>query len=101
MNEKPNVLLITTDQQRFDTVLPRRPAWMRTPHLDHLQREGVNFTNAYADCPLCVASRMGILTGKHVRNHGTPGNGKTSHFIGSGNTLPTRMRELGYQTVIK
>ena len=42
-----NVVLITTDQQRFDTTGPAAPRWLRTPHLDHLGREGVTFSGAY------------------------------------------------------
>ncbi len=96
--QQPNILLITTDQQRFDTCGPRAPAWMRTPHFDHLCREGVRFDAAYADCPLCVPARASIMTGKTVYAHGMTGNGDTSKYFGEANTLPTVLRELGYQT---
>ena len=96
--ERPNILVITTDQQRFDTVLPWRPPWLRTPHLDDLQRQGVSFTRAYADAPICVPGRMALLTGKFVRNHGMPGNGHTSEYVGNRDTLPARMADIGYQT---
>ncbi len=96
--EKPNILLVTTDQQRGDTCGPRAPSWMRTPHFDHLCREGIRFDAAYADCPICVPARTSIMTGKTVFSHGMTGNAETSKFFGEEDTLPSVMRALGYQT---
>ncbi|MEA3334636.1 MAG: sulfatase-like hydrolase/transferase [Chloroflexota bacterium] len=67
---QPNILLITTDQQRFDTVGPHAPGFLRTPHFDTLAHEGITFSRAYADCPICVPSRVSIMTGKTIFNHG-------------------------------
>lgn len=97
-DQQPNILLVTTDQQRFDTCGPRAPGWMRTPHFDHLCRDGVRFDAAYADCPICVPARTSIMTGKTVYAHGMSGNGETSKYFGEANTLPTVLGELGYQT---
>jgi arylsulfatase len=72
---RPNVVLITTDQQRFDTTSPWAPPWLRTPHLDHLQREGVTFTRGYAGCPVCIPSRTSIMTGCQGFTHGMTANG--------------------------
>ena len=98
MAERPNIILVTTDQQRFDTLAPYAPTFLRTPHLDHLMRDGVVFDRAYADCPICVASRATILTGKYARTHGLPNNRSTSTAICREGTLPTMLRGLGYQT---
>lgn len=95
---RPNILLVTTDQQRHDTVGPAAPDFLRTPHLDHLSREGVRFESAYADCPVCVPSRVALMTGKTVETHGMTGNGDTSEVMGREGTLPSRLRALGYQT---
>ncbi|MDQ3702059.1 MAG: sulfatase-like hydrolase/transferase [Chloroflexota bacterium] len=97
----PNVVLITTDQQRFDTTGPAAPRWLRTPHLDHLAREGVTFSRAYADCPVCIPSRISIMTGTQGFTHGMLGNGKLPDGtlpIDDDRSLPARMRGLGYQT---
>jgi arylsulfatase len=99
----PNILLITTDQQRYDVAgagVPGSPApsFLRTPHYDHLCREGITFRAAYADCPLCVPARISIMTGKYVFTHGEPGNGLTSQVMGREDTLPALLRRLGYQT---
>jgi len=100
MSEKsrPNILLITTDQQRFDTVPPFKPSFLRVPHIEHLAREGVRFDCAYSDCPLCVPSRVGIMTGKNVYHHKMSKNGKTTSVIGNTDTLPAYLHECGYQT---
>lgn len=98
MAKQPNILLITTDQQRFDTTGPSAPSFMRTPHLDVMAREGVTFSKAYSDCPICVAARVGIMTGQFVGTHGMRGNGPTSDVLQRDQTLPAHLRALGYQT---
>lgn len=67
---KPNILFITTDQHRGDSLGCSGHRCVQTPHLDQLFHEGVNFTNAYADCPLCIPARTTILTGIHGHNYG-------------------------------
>lgn len=99
VDDRPSILLITTDQQRLDAAGDAAPSFMRTPHFDHLCREGISFTSAYADCPVCVPARVSIMTGKHVFSHGMAGNGPTSRVMGREGTLPTLMRAQGYQTV--
>lgn len=96
--EKPNILLVTTDQQRWDTCGPRAPAFLRTPHFDHLCREGIRFDQAYADCPICVPARTALMTGRTVFSHNMTGNAETSKFFGDENTLPSVLGALGYQT---
>ncbi len=97
-SDQPNIILISTDQQRFDTAGDAAPSWMRTPHYDHLCNEGVEFTRAYADCPICVPARTSIMTGKFTTTHHMSNNGETSDVMGREGTLPTVLRELGYQT---
>ncbi len=95
---RPNLLLITTDQQRYDTCGEAAPAFMRTPHFDQLAREGVTFTAAYADCPLCVPSRVSIMTGMSALGHNMLYNGHSSEVMGHEETLPALLRHSGYQT---
>jgi choline-sulfatase len=96
---QPNILLITTDQQRFDTIGPHAPDWLRTPHLDQIAREGITFDRTYADNPLCVPSRVAIMSGRSVWQHRMLNNGVTSDALGHEGTLPALMRQAGYQTV--
>lgn len=98
LHNKPNILLITTDQQRYDTVPPMAPSFMRTPHFDILAREGITYSSAYAECPMCVPSRVSIMTGKSVLTTSVTTNCNTSDVMGREGTLPTLLSELGYQT---
>ncbi len=97
--EKPNILFITTDQQRFDTCGPRKPSFLRTPHLDLLAHEGITFDRAYADCPICVPSRVQIMSGQYAWRHGMTRNGASSTVLDHENTLPADLARLGYATV--
>ena len=51
-----------TDQQRFDALGLRNPL-VKTPNLDHLAREGILFSEAVCNCPMCVPSRYSMMTG--------------------------------------
>ena len=62
-SDRPNILFIMTDQQRFDTIAALGNPDIYTPNLDGLVRRGVTFTQAYASCPVCVAARYTIRTG--------------------------------------
>jgi len=69
-HEKPNVLLIMTDQQRWDCVGANGNLVIRTPHLDALARDGVTFTNSFTNAAACVPSRACLMTGQYVHVHG-------------------------------
>ena len=63
-NNRPNVILITTDQQSADAMscmMGKR--WLNTPNMDKLASEGVVFKNAYVANPICAPSRNSIITG--------------------------------------
>jgi arylsulfatase len=68
--ERPNVLLITTDQHRADCLGAYGNRAIRTPNLDRLAAEGVRFDRAYVANPVCTPSRASILTGRFPRAHG-------------------------------
>ena len=61
----PNVLWICADQQRYDTIGALGNPYVRTPNLDRLVREGVAFTHAYCQSPICTPSRGSFLTGMY------------------------------------
>ena len=95
--DRPNLLLITTDQQRFDTIHAAGNGSIFTPHLNWLCDTGVRYTSAYADCPACAPSRATIMTGLHGHSHGQTGNDRTTPMAGRP-TLPTLLTAAGYQT---
>lgn len=100
--KKENIILITTDQQRFDTIQALGNKHIFTPHLNYMVSEGISFTRCYADCPVCMPSRTTIMTGKKGYEAGIVGNADHQEFMQaqtlSKKTLPARLTEHGYQT---
>lgn len=64
-----NVLLITSDQQRWDALGCNNPV-VKTPALDRLAAEGIVFDRAYTCNPVCTPARASILTGQYPSKHG-------------------------------
>src|SRR5271157_5191222 len=72
--DRPNVVVIMTDDQGTLDVGVAGATDIETPHLDALARRGVRFTQFYAAAPVCSPSRAGLLTGRHPIKAGMPGN---------------------------
>lgn len=66
--KRPNVLFIMTDQQRWDAIGCAGNLEIKTPNIDRLAKEGVQFLNAYSSCPVSVPARASILTGRTIFN---------------------------------
>jgi len=69
LSRKPNILLITSDQQHWNTIGAFQPE-ISTPNLDRLVREGTTFDRAYCPNPTCTPSRASIVTGMYPSQHG-------------------------------
>jgi arylsulfatase A-like enzyme len=69
------ILLVTTDQQRYDTLGCNGGTLGRTPVVDRLAAEGVRFERAHPQSVVCMPSRSTILTGQHPSTHGVWMNG--------------------------
>jgi len=69
-SDKPNVLVIMTDQHRADLMTCAGRDLVPTPNIDLIASRGVRFTNAYCPYPVCVASRMALLTGLYAHSTG-------------------------------
>lgn len=65
--ERPNVLWICTDQQRFDTLGCYGNGLVKTPHIDRLAAGGTLFEQCYSQSPVCTPSRASFLTGRYPR----------------------------------
>lgn len=76
MADRPNVLWITTDRQRSDTLGCYGNPHVATPHLDGLAAQGVRFGRAFAQSPICSPSRASFLTGRYPRTTGVCRNGQ-------------------------
>ena len=66
--DRPNILWFCTDQQRYDTIHALGNPHINTPNLDRLVAEGVAFTHAFCQSPICTPSRASFLTGRYPAN---------------------------------
>jgi N-acetylglucosamine-6-sulfatase len=94
--ERPNVVVILTDDQRGDAMSCAGNPVIRTPHIDRLAAEGARFANAFVTTSLCSPGRASLLSGLYARKHGVLNN-----FTEYPNDLPSyprRLKEAGYET---
>ena len=98
MPDRPNIVLITTDQQRGDCIGidPHAPEALQTPNLDWLARSGTHFWRGYSECPSCIPARRSLMSGTaHAAN------GCVGFQTGAWNpahTLAGELTRAGYQT---
>jgi arylsulfatase A-like enzyme len=95
-----NVLLITTDQQRADTLGCYGSPLGATPRLDAFAAEGARFDAARTQNPLCQPARATILTGTYPSTHGVTCNGIDFADDNIARTLPTLLGQQGYHSAI-
>ncbi|HRJ71722.1 MAG TPA: arylsulfatase [Terrimicrobiaceae bacterium] len=95
--KKPNLLFITTDQQRGDCLGCDGHPVLETPYLDELAGRGCLFSRAYSAVPSCIPARAAIMTGMNQWNHGrlTMDGVDLLDFPA---TLPGELGGAGYQT---
>ncbi len=116
MADRPNILLIFTDQQRGDTIHAGGNPVIRTPNLDRLAAEGTRFSSAYTAAPVCVPARCSLITGQYPHNTGCSDNshpmpddrpsfmelltesGYRTHGIGKCHFTPDLFALRGFQT---
>ena len=101
--EKPNILVIMTDQQSASMMSCAGNRWLRTPAMDEIAANGIRFSHAYATNPVSVPSRFSLQTGRYPSEIGMVENGRIgadrdkviSMYSGAiGNVL----KKGGYQT---
>ena len=91
----PNILWICTDQQRYDTIGALGNPHVSTPNIDRLVQDGVAFTHAFCQSPICTPSRASFLTGMYPSAVHVNGNG--NEYFPNNPPLVTRMiAEAGY-----
>lgn len=97
-DNRPNIIFILTDDQRWDAIGFAGNPIIQTPEMDRLAAEGVYFQNAFVTTPICASSRASILTGLYERTHGyTFGQGDIKEpYIGQ--SYPVMLRKAGYHT---
>ena len=94
-DDRPNIILIMTDEQRGDALGIEGHPVLQTPYLDALGTRGAHFRRAYSACPVCVPARRTLLTGAKPASHGVLMNYDTPLDLP---TLPETLSDAGYQT---
>lgn len=108
-NEKPNLIIIHTDEHNFRTIsayqklLSDEQAFVwgkgnntKTPNIDKLANEGAIATSYYCASPVCTPSRASLVTGLYPQATGAPKNGM--HLSEEVPTFATILRDKGYAT---
>jgi len=93
----PNILWLCTDQQRYDTVGALNNAHIRTPNLDTLVEQGVSFTHAFCQSPICTPSRASFLTGMYPSAIHACTNGN-DYWADSAPLISNLLADAGYDT---
>lgn len=98
--EKPNIILIMTDQQTADAMSNAGNKNLYTPAMDRLAANGVRFTKAYCAQPLCTPSRTAIFSGKMPYETGFVGNAPEKDGLWSDSLLVMgkMLKDGGYKT---
>ncbi len=97
-SEKPNIIFILTDDQRFDAIGYVGNKFVQTPEMDDLAKNGTYFNSAIVTTPICAASRTSILTGLYERSHNfnfQTGNVRDEYMD---NSYPRLLKDNGYYT---
>ncbi|MGM0488508.1 MAG: sulfatase-like hydrolase/transferase [Planctomycetota bacterium] len=100
--QRPNVVLIYTDDQGTLDANCYGAEDLDTPHIDALAKRGVRFTQMYAPSAICSASRAGLLTGRIPPRAGVPGNVSSQEGVAGMSeeeiTIADMMQAAGYAT---
>ena len=104
--DRPNILLIMTDDQGYHDVSYYGTEDIKTPNIDALASQGMRFDNFYANCPVCSPTRASLMTGRYPDYAGVPGVIRTHATNSWGFLDPNiplisdQLKELGYHTAI-
>lgn len=106
--EKPNIIIITTDDQGYGDLGVYGHPTMRTPALDQMAREGLRLTDFYAAASVCTPSRAGLLTGRLPIRSGMSGDkDRRVLYPGAAGGLPLEevtlaevLSGMGYETAM-
>lgn len=91
---RPNILIILTDDQRVSGTMSLMPETRRV-----FERNGTEFTQAFATTPLCCPSRASIFTGRYAHNHGVKNN-EAAGLLSQESTVQRYLKDVGYRTAI-
>jgi len=94
LSQHPNIILVMTDQQRYDTIAALGYPYMNTPNLDRLANEGTVLTDCHITAASCVPCRASLFSGYYPHTTGVYANGQPW-----GRTWVEQLRDTGYRCV--
>lgn len=97
-DDRPNLLVLVSDDQRWDTLGAAGNDIVHTPNLDALAGEGTLFPNAFATTSICAVSRASIFTGMYARSHGVRDFATPLPDDLFAASYPAQLRAAGYAT---
>jgi N-acetylglucosamine-6-sulfatase len=95
-DRRPNVVVILTDDQRWDCMSCAGHPFLKTPNMDRLAREGARFANMFVTTSLCSPSRATYLCGLYAHTHQVLNN--FTDFPAALPSYPRRLQDAGYET---
>lgn len=100
--EKPNIIIFYVDDLGFSDIGINGAINVKTPNIDQLAAEGINFTDAHSTAATCTPSRYALLTGEHgFRINSDILEGDAPALITEGKpTLPSMLKKQGYKTAV-
>jgi arylsulfatase A-like enzyme len=104
--DAPNILLIMTDDQRYDAMSIAGNKILRTPNIDRIGLEGIRFTEFFVTNSLCAPSRATFYTGLYSHSHGVLTNGSGEVNRNQGGLRPEQitfmhlLQQAGYETAL-
>ncbi len=97
VDERPNIIFILTDDQRFDALGARGNSIIQTPNMDKLAKAGILFRNAYVTTSICCVSRASILTGQYESRHNINDFNTDLSAQALSQTYPALLKHAGYK----
>ena len=94
--KQKHILVLFTDQQRYDTIGALGNDRIQTPNLDALVRDSVAFEHCTTPSPVCVPARLSMLSGQYPARTGCNNNNAENNYDGEG--FYARLTESGYQS---
>jgi len=96
MNNRPNIVMFVTDQQRADTLPGRSPVDVHAPHAAWLMQHGITYDRAYCTAPICTPARTSLMTGRYPHETGVVANYQhTPRNLSLPEDVPTVAQYLG------
>ncbi|MNG61590.1 Arylsulfatase [compost metagenome] len=94
---KPNVVIIISDDHAYQAISAYGSKYGKTPQIDRIASEGAIFNHAYVNNSICGPARATLLTGKYSHKNGFKDN-ETSEFDFNQDLFVKQLQQVGYQT---